>query len=165
MKLTILILFFLSSSIIYSQTGTVIGCTSSTFNDVTELLPFTCIAIDGKARTSSNLDAYYTIDSIPVGIHTISAGYVTYRLITKKIEITNNETLVVYFDFRTRPVKSDNDKTCPICGKTDLVTPVVKATETLPVNPFQIDSSYYQNCEHLSPCYLIWYCKRDHIKF
>ncbi len=158
-------LFFLSSNIIYCQTGTVIGCTSETLSDFTELLPFTCIYIDGKARTSSNLDAYYTIDSIPVGIHTISATYVTYWGITKKIEITNNETLVVYFDFRTRPFKNNNDKTCPICGKTDMVIPVVKGMETIQVTPFQIDSSYYQRCQQLSPCYLNWYCKRDHIKF
>ena len=165
MKLTILILFFLLSNMIYSQTGTVIGYTSSTENDFTDLLPFACIYIDGKARTSSNLDAYYTIDSIPVGIHTISASYVTYWGITKKIEITNNETLVVYFNFRTRPFNRNNDKTCPICGNTDMVIPVVKGMDTIPVKPFQIDSSYYQRCEQLSPCYLNWYCKRDHIKF
>ncbi len=166
-------LFGISS---FSQTGTILCQVKYKLGNNTEVVPFANIRIiNTEIRTSTDFLGVFKVDSLPVGTYYLIASYIQIDPVLKKVEVLKDSIVEIELEFICRYNKSENDKTCPICNKSDMVVPEGYSLE-IKRKPkkrifssdakIQIDTTFHSaGTDERPPCYPHWYCKRDGIVF
>jgi len=152
----------------FSQTGTIRGLVKYKLGNSSEVVPFANIKIlNTEIRTTTNYSGAFKIESVPVGTYEIVATYIQIEPVTHKIEVIKDSIVDIQIEFTCCYDKSENNKICPICHKSDKVIPVVYSIEIKSLydniigTKSKIDMFFYSGTDQMSPCHPHWYCKRD----
>ena len=133
-----------------------------------EAAPFVNIGLEDTlnltiiAATSSDNDGFYKISPVKSGYYFIITTYFAYPPTKSLVMINGDTTININMAVLCEYDKSINDKTCPVCHKTDMVIPIEYG---LIVNFNGMDTTYYAGGCIIPKCPPNWYCKRDKLKF
>ena len=87
-----------------AQTGTIRGF--ATDLQTGEPIMFCNVSISGtKYGSQTDLNGMYTLSKIPEGEYTLSASYIGYNKVTKKVKLVKGEILTFNFELSTSSVK------------------------------------------------------------
>jgi hypothetical protein len=132
-------------------------------------LAYASVGIKFKKGTSTDINGYFKIDSVPPGRHLLTVIYVGYSDTSFFVSVSANQTTNIYLKLPKpcRYDKSEHNKTCPKCNKKDQVVPIVYGelvfTDTTGTNDW-FEKNYSGGCM-VTECDPNWYCKRDKTKF
>ena len=100
-RLSVLLLFFVSASAIYAQTGTIKG----TIVDAKTKEPLigASVLVEGTTNgAAADLDGNFVINNVSAGTHSLIASYVAYQPVTKTgIAVETNRETVVDFEMNS----------------------------------------------------------------
>ena len=97
----IFLLFILFSGFGFSQTGTIRGTITDNFGIY---VPGANVYIESlnKGAITDN-DGVYTILNVPEGKHIVTVKYIGYKNLTKEVEVSANQTLILNFNLNENP--------------------------------------------------------------
>ncbi|MBE50284.1 MAG: TonB-dependent receptor [Flavobacteriales bacterium] len=103
-KILLSIIFFCTLLQTIAQNGTIRGF--ATDLQTGEPIMFCNVSISGtKYGSQTDLNGMYTLSKIPEGEYTLSASYIGYNKVTKKLKLIKGEILNINFELSTSSVK------------------------------------------------------------
>ena len=168
MKQFIVILTILiSGQLTLSQTGTIKGYVY----DSIERGPFAGanLSLEKLDKQSSvDFDGNFVIDSIPAGTYDLKLSCIGYKdTIVNSVRVYNDSIVKLNIIYLPPPCmyRDKNDKTCPICNKSDKVIPIIYGLPSPElVKDAEKGKVWLGGCQ-ISFCMPHWYCKRDKKEF
>ena len=181
MRTFLFTLIIFSSINTFSQYGRIKGVLINRYEN--KPLSFAnIILINNNQGTITDSNGEFLLDSLREGIYTIKINYAGFRdSIISNITVKNaqSSTLTIYYPAPCRFDSNRNNKTCPICNKSNKVLPISyglpvftdkygndiqnRRKRNATIRRFEKER-YFGGCE-ITGCDPNWYCKRCKYKF